>query len=204
MFNRFEISEMKWIDSDYFLQSDTIAIARFLLGKVIHTYFDGSHVAGIITETEAYLGVQDRASHAYGNRRTNRTETMYRQGGVAYVYLCYGIHHLFNVVTSVEGDPQAVLLRAIHPLMGMELMLARRGKNKTEKNWLNGPGAATQALGITIQANGMMLEASSIIQLWDHGIVVKNDDIQTGTRIGVASAGEDALLPLRFSLEIRQ
>lgn len=192
---------MKWIEPEYFQHPDTIGIARFLLGKVIHTHFDGNHVTGIITETEAYLGVDDRASHAYGNRRTRRTETMYRNGGVAYVYLCYGIHHLFNVVTSVEGDPQAVLLRAIQPLVGIDHMLARRGKDKVQKNWVKGPGAATQALGITIHANGLALDANALIQLWDHGITVPEQAIHSSTRIGVGYAGEDAHLPLRFFIK---
>jgi DNA-3-methyladenine glycosylase len=192
---------MKWIEPEYFQDPDTIRIARFLLGKVIHTHFEGRHVAGMITETEAYLGVNDRASHAYGHRRTQRTETMYRKGGVAYVYLCYGIHHLFNVVTSVEGDPQAVLLRAIQPLVGIDLMLARRGKDKVQKNWVNGPGAATQALGITTQANGLALNSNALIQLWDHGIEISEHAIHTSTRIGVGYAGEDAFFPLRFMLK---
>ncbi len=192
---------MNVIEPSFFQQPDTIGLARFLLGKVIHTHFDGEHTAGIITETEAYLGVNDRASHAWGHRRTRRTETMYGHGGIAYVYLCYGIHHLFNLVTSVEGDPQAVLIRAIQPLLGIDVMLTRRGKLKTEKNWVNGPGSLTQALGITVKANGSALDATSTIQLMDHGIVFSEEAIQTSTRIGVGYAGDDALLPLRFLIK---
>lgn len=192
---------MNVIEPSFFQQPDTIGLARFLLGKVIHTYFDGEHTAGIITETEAYLGVNDRASHAWRHRRTRRTEIMYGHGGIAYVYLCYGIHHLFNVVTSVEGDPQAVLIRAIQPLLGIDMMLTRRGKLKTEKNWVNGPGSLTQALGITVKANGSALDATSAIQLIDHGIVISEEAIQTSTRIGVGYAGDDALLPLRFLIK---
>src|SRR5690606_19477666 len=101
------------LDRLYYQQSDVVAISRNLIGKVICTNINDEYTSGIITETEAYAGVGDKASHAYGDRRTNRTETMYMQGGYAYVYLCYGIHHLFNIVTNVEGVPNAVLLRGI-------------------------------------------------------------------------------------------
>ena len=106
----------------YYQNQDVIFLAKDLLGKVLFTNVDGKITAGIIVETEAYFGVQDKASHAYGGRRTNRTETLYNQGGISYVYLCYGIHHLFNIVTSVDGEPHAVLIRAIEPLIGKDIM----------------------------------------------------------------------------------
>src|SRR6185436_18626958 len=102
-----------------------------LLGKYLFTNFDGIFTGGIITETEAYNGVVDRASHAFGGRRTARTETMYGEGGTAYVYLCYGIHSLFNVVTNKKNDPHAVLIRAIYPTEGIDQMRIRRRRPKS-------------------------------------------------------------------------
>src|SRR5690606_25747453 len=110
------------IPSSYYLHADVVDLSKDLIGKVICTSIEDEYCSGIITETEAYAGVNDKASHAYGDRRTNRTESMYHKGGIAYVYLCYGIHHLFNIVSNVEGIPNAVLLRAIQPLEGLETM----------------------------------------------------------------------------------
>ena len=111
----------------------------------------------MIIETEAYAGPEDKASHAYGNRRTKRTEVMFHKGGVAYVYLCYGIHSLFNVVTNQEGTPHAVLIRAIQPEIGIETMLKRRGKTKLDNTLTNGPGSLAKALGIGLKHNGVKL-----------------------------------------------
>lgn len=182
---------------EYYAGENVVSIARDLLGKVIYTHIGESLTAGIITETEAYAGVVDRASHAFGNRRTRRTETMYRQGGIAYVYLCYGVHHLFNFVTSSEGVPHAVLLRAISPVEGVEKMLERTGKRITSKKFTDGPGKLTQALAIRTTHDGADLEGNEI---WveDQGVRVKTTDVLTGPRIGVSYAGEDAHLPYRF------
>jgi DNA-3-methyladenine glycosylase len=109
------------LPSEFYIRTDVVQVARDLLGKVLYTSFNHEITAGIIIETEAYAGVTDKASHAYNNRRTARTEIMYRTGGTAYVYLCYGIHSLFNIVTSVEDNPHAVLIRGIEPLHGIEL-----------------------------------------------------------------------------------
>ena len=110
----------------FYLNEDVVRLSRDLLGKVLCTKIQGKYTSGIITETEAYAGVIDRASHAYNNRRTKRTEIMYHKGGVAYVYLCYGIHNLFNVVTNVEGIPHAILIRGIEPFDGIKHILMRR------------------------------------------------------------------------------
>src|SRR6185437_5047411 len=109
---------------------------------------------GMIIETEAYRAPEDRASHAFGNRRTKRNEVMYHDGGRAYVYLCYGLHALFNVVTNEEGIPHAILIRAIKPEIGVEEMLRRRKKSKVDKTLASGPGTVSQALGITTKHNG--------------------------------------------------
>ena len=132
----------------FYTRTDVVLIAKELLGKYLFTNFDGIFTGGIITETEAYNGVIDRASHAFGERRTARTEIMYSEGGTAYVYLCYGIHSLFNVVTNKKNNPHAVLIRAIHPTHGIEHMLRRRKMPRFKKNLSDGPGKVSEALGI--------------------------------------------------------
>ncbi|AZA76617.1 DNA-3-methyladenine glycosylase [Chryseobacterium sp. G0186] len=181
----------------YYLNQDVLFLAKDLLGKVLFTEIDGHITAGIIVETEAYFGVQDKASHAYGGRRTERTETLYSHGGISYVYLCYGIHHLFNIVTSVENDPHAVLIRAIEPLIGMEFMELRRKMPASRAAISSGPGSAAKALGIDRSFNKKDL-AGTEIWVEDHHIHYTPDEIKAGPRIGVAYAQEDALLPWRF------
>jgi DNA-3-methyladenine glycosylase len=181
----------------YYLNPDVIFLAKDLLGKVLFTYIDGELTAGIIVETEAYFGVQDKASHAYGGRRTDRTETLYSQGGISYVYLCYGIHHLFNIVTSVKGEPHAVLIRAIEPLIGKEIMELRRNMPVTKAAISAGPGSASRALGINRSFNGKDLTGEEI-WIEDHGVRYTPAEIAAVPRVGVAYAQEDALLPWRF------
>lgn len=187
------------LSKEFYRRDDVVSIAQELLGKVLITNIDGQVTTGIITETEAYAGVTDKASHAYGGRRTNRTEVMYHDGGTVYVYLCYGIHHLFNVVTNVEGVPHAVLIRAIEPLEGIPIMLQRRKKDKLDASLTAGPGAMSQALGITTQYTGVGLDGG-LISIEDSGIVINGKDIDARTRVGIAYAKEDALLPYRFSI----
>ncbi|MCD9615692.1 DNA-3-methyladenine glycosylase [Chryseobacterium gleum] len=181
----------------YYSNPDVLFLAKDLLGKVLFTEIDGETTAGIIVETEAYFGVKDKASHAYGGRRTDRTETLYSHGGVSYVYLCYGIHHLFNVVTSVEDEPHAVLVRAVEPLIGKEIMELRRNMPATKPSISAGPGSAAKALGIDRSFNRKKLTENEI-WIEDHGIAYRPDEIIAGPRIGVAYAEEDAFLPLRF------
>ena len=187
----------------FYLREDVVQIARDLLGKHLITQMDGEITSGIICETEAYAGSTDRASHAYNGRRTGRTEIMYRQGGTAYVYLCYGVHSLFNVVTNQKDIPHAVLIRGIIPEQGKEVMLRRAGKNKMTKDFGIGPGKVSKILGIHFSHTGLDLtgrdENSSIaIRIEDRGVVVKSGHIISGPRIGVGYAGVDALLPYRF------
>jgi DNA-3-methyladenine glycosylase len=189
---------MARIKRSFYRNNDVVDVARTLLGKVLVSHTGGVRTTGIITETEAYAGVGDRASHAFGGRRTARNEVMYGDGGVAYVYLCYGIHHLFNVVTHTSGTPHAVLVRAIHPLEGIEVMKKRRGARFTT----NGPGTLTQALGITTSHNGTDL-LNGMIHIEDRKITVPDKLIKTGPRIGVEYAKEDALLPYRFHYDHR-
>lgn len=118
------------LSKDFYLRSNVIQVSKELLGKFLITNIDGIKTGGMITEVEAYNGIIDKASHSFGGRRTARTETMFASGGVAYVYLCYGIHHLFNVVTNEKNIPQAVLIRAIEPSIGIEEMLKRRKRKQ--------------------------------------------------------------------------
>lgn len=181
----------------FYQRADVLKVAKELLGKVIVTRFGDIVTSGVITETEAYAGAIDKASHAYANRRTNRTEVMYATGGTAYVYLCYGIHHLFNVVTNNVDIPHAVLVRAVEPLEGIEDMLLRRGKTKVTPQLTAGPGALSAALGIHTSHTGLSLLGPKIT-IEDRGIKVRPKDIEATPRIGVAYAMEDALLPYRF------
>ena len=174
-------------------------LAKDLIGKKIYTNFNDSLTSGIITETEAYNGRTDKACHAHLNRRTKRTEIMYHKGGVAYVYLCYGIHHLLNFVTNKEDLADAILIRAIEPIDGIETMMDRRKKSKFDKTLTSGPGTLSQAMGITTKNNGIVL-SSDKLWLEEAAFPVKEKDITTTTRIGVDYAQEDALLPWRFYL----
>jgi DNA-3-methyladenine glycosylase len=181
----------------YYLNQDVLFLAKNLLGKVLFTQIDGQITAGVIVETEAYFGEIDKASHAYGGRRTNRTEIMYSYGGVSYVYLCYGIHHLFNIVTSVKGEPHAVLIRAIEPMIGTEIMEQRRNMSISKSAISSGPGSAAKALGIDHSFNHKDLGGEEI---WveDYGIKYTDEQIVASPRVGVAYAQEDAFLPWRF------
>lgn len=181
----------------YYQNTNVVFIAQDLLGKVLCTNIRGELSAAIITETEAYAGAIDKASHAYGNRRTPRTESMFHEGGVAYVYLCYGIHHLFNVVCGPKDLPHAVLLRGIKPLEGISLMEKRRKKKHHHKNFSSGPGTATVALGITTKYDLTPLTRSTI-WIEDRKINVPKKEILIGPRVGVDYAKEDANLPYRF------
>lgn len=187
------------LERSFYTRSNVVQIAKDLLGKYLYTCWNGKITGGIITETEAYAGITDRASHAYNNRRTQRTGIMYWQGGTAYIYLCYGIHSLFNVVTNVEGIPHAVLIRAIHPTDGIDLMLKRRNKKKSDKTLTRGPGSVSQALDIHYSHTGKDLLGDEI-WIEDKEIKIHSKKIIAGPRIGVDYAGEDAKLPYRFRI----
>lgn len=192
---------MKKLPNSFYLRVNVLEISRDLLGKLIYSNINNQLTGGIITEVEAYNGVNDRASHAFGNRRTPRNEMMYAKGGLAYIYLCYGIHHLFNIVTNQSDIPHAILLRAIKPTVGIETMLERRHKSKQDKTLTAGPGSVSQALGINTIFNGTDLTAN-LIWIEEHGFETDDKNIISGKRIGVDYAGADALLPYRFILEV--
>lgn len=185
------------LTASFFLRPDVVGISRDLLGKSLFTRINRSAVTGgIIVETEGYAGPHDRASHAYNNRFSRRTEVMYRRGPVAYVYLCYGLHWLFNIITNIEGIPHAVLIRAIQPVKGIKLMLKRRRKSRVDCRLTSGPGALSQALGICGRHSGLSLLGREI---WlEDGIKVSPETICASPRIGVSYAGKDAYLPWRF------
>ena len=187
------------LKSSFYLRKDVVQISKDLLGKYLFTNINNNLTAGIITETEAYVGITDKASHSFGNRRTNRTEVMFAKGGIAYVYICYGIHDLFNVVTNDKDIPDAVLIRAIHPIIGIDIMKERRNKITVDKAFANGPGTSTVALGIDKSHNGFSLLEDKI-WIEDKGIIIPENEITTGPRVGVESAGEDGLLPYRFRI----
>ena len=184
----------------YYQNENVVALASDLLGKFLFSNIDNNLTGGIITETEAYAGITDRASHAYNGRRTARTEIMYHQGGVSYVYFTYGMHYLFNVVTGKKEIPHAILIRAIYTTIGGEVMLKRTGKTQINYQLTNGPAKMTKSLGITKKQNGIPLD-SNIVWIEDRGVEVALEDIKATPRIGVGYAGEDAMLPYRFVLD---
>jgi len=188
---------MKKLDSHFYNRPNVLKIARELLGKLIISTFDGQITSGRIVETEAYAGEPDRASHAWNGRRTNRTEVMYGIGGTAYVYLCYGIHQMFNVVTNQQGIPHAILVRAVEPVTGIDIMLERTGKKKLDYTLTKGPGNVAKALGIFTRHTGYSLLGDELF-IADDGFTLKKTDILATPRIGVDYAGSDAALPYRF------
>lgn len=185
------------VPKTFFLQ-DAIKLAPALLGCRIHTLIDGEHCSGIITETEAYHE-SEKACHAYNGKRTPRTEVMFAQGGVSYVYLCYGIHHLFNVVCGEEGIAQAVLIRAINADDGLGCMKKRRKRTQINSDFTNGPGKLSEALGIKLDHSGSNLQRAPIwIERAKHSI--DESKLLLSKRIGVEYAKEDAALLWRFQL----
>ena len=190
---------MKKLPLSFYLREDVVLIAKELLGKVLTTNFDGKLTSGRIVETEAYAGELDKASHA-SKGRTDRTEVMYGAGGQAYVYLCYGIHQMFNIVTSQEGEPHAILIRAIEPIHGKELMLERTGKKSWDETVTSGPGRVGKALGFHTSQCGLSLTSNELF-ISDDGFKVDENDIVTSPRIGVAYAGDHAEWHYRFYLK---
>jgi len=194
------VSKIKKLDHSFYNRNDVLKIAKELLGKILVTQFNGQITSGRIVETEAYRGEIDKASHAYGGRRTKRTEIMYGEGGTAYVYLCYGIHHLFNVVTNKKNIPHAILIRALEPLEGIDTMLNRTRKSKLDFTLTRGPGNVSKALGLFTHHTGINLLQDEI-SVVDDGFKLSKKNIDMTKRIGVDYAEEDALLLYRFSVK---
>lgn len=184
----------------FYQQEDVTSLAVQLLGKQLFTLIDGKLTGGTIVETEAYNGILDKASHAYNGRYTPRTKTMYEPGGISYVYLCYGIHHLFNVVTNTKNNPHAVLIRGLEPTYGISTMLERRNMQSIAPRITAGPGALAKALGIDKNLNAKDLLGDEI-WIEDSGLHFTPDQIIAAPRVGVDYAEDHALLPWRFYIK---
>lgn len=189
------------IQKSFYIRDDVVLIAKELLGKYLYSFIDGKLTGGVITETEAYVGITDRASHSYGNKRTKRTKVMYQEGGTAYIYLCYGMYSLFNVVTNKQDIPDAILIRGLYPTDGINTMFLRTNNKNNIKELTNGPGKLSRALGLHFKLSGSDLTGNKI-WLEDRGIKISKNEIITSKRIGIDYAGEDAKLPYRFNINL--
>ena len=190
---------MKKIPLAFYSRTDVVSIAKELLGKIIVTNFDHQLTSARIVEIEAYIAFTDRASHSFNGKRTPRNEHMYGKPGTAYVYICYGLHHMMNIVTNDPGIPDAVLIRAAEPIRGRDVMCVRTGKKWPDTSITRGPGNVGKALGIVKQHSGYSLSGNRI-HLIEDDFQLDAAQIGTSKRIGVESAGEGATLPYRFYL----
>ena len=186
----------KRLPREFYTRPDVLEVARDLLGKrLVVPNKSGKRVSGIIVETEAYRGPEDRASHAFGGRRTNRTKTMYGIGGTAYVYFVYGMYNQFNVVTNVENTPHAVLIRALEPVEGLDIIKRRRA-GRSEYEWTSGPGRLCIALGIDRKLDEADLLGDRV---WlEEGVSISPSQIARGPRIGIDYAESWVKKPWRF------
>lgn len=189
---------MQKLSIDFYRRDDVARIAQELLGKYIITNFEQQYSVGRIVETEAYAGIIDKASHAYNNRRTTRTEIMFGDAGHAYVYLCYGIHHLFNVVCNVPDKPDAVLIRGIEPVEGFDIMQKRFQQNKFNSSIGRGPGNVSKALGLTVKHTGLHLQQQQLFLAEDKQ---EQLTIMASPRIGVDYAGDHAKWLYRYFIQ---
>ena len=190
------------LDRDFYQSDDVVGISKRLLGKHLYTSFEGVETGGIIVETEAYRAPDDRACHAFGNKRTNRTKTMFQEGGTLYVYISYGLHTMINVVTAEKGQAHAILIRAIEPISGIEKMIQRRNHDELGYTTVNGPGKAAQALGVQKAHDGLKLfHKASQIWIEESTINFSEDQILAGPRVGMSiHTGRDAHRPWRFHI----
>lgn len=197
---------MEKLTRDYF-DRDTVQVARDLLGQyLVRTLPDGTHLVCRITETEAYVGRMDKACHAYGYRRTPRTETLFAQPGTAYIYLIYGMYHCLNFVTERSGEPCAVLIRGAQPVKNADIIAENRFGRKCEdmtayqrKHFLNGPGKLCLGLGLTRAQNGIDLLGDELFVCPAPSPAPEH--IRVGKRIGIDYAQEAVDFPWRFWLE---
>lgn len=185
------------LEESFYQSTDVTRVAKALLGKVLYTRIARKITSGIIVETEAYSHIE-KGCHAYMNRMTKRNEVMFNNGGYAYVYLCYGIHNLFNVVTGEHGTGDAVLIRALEPREGLATMQQRMASDSPLRI-TSGPGKLTKALGIDRSFNGKHLTGSEV-WIGDEGIIVRKHQIMSSPRIGIDYAGKDADLPWRYTI----
>src|SRR5215203_1166984 len=190
---------MQKLPLSFYLGNDVLKIARDLLGKILVTSWNNEYTSGRIVETEAYAGETDKASHA-SKGRTAITEIMFNKGGKAYVYLCYGVHQMFNIVTNKEGIPDAILIRAVEPVDGIDIMLKRTGKKKFDEILTRGPGNVGKAFGFHTSQCGLLLNSDELF-IADDGFKVSKEMIGTSPRIGVDYAGKHAEWHYRFFMK---
>jgi len=188
---------MKKLSIAFYQRKDVVEIAKDLLGKIVVTNIDGKITSGRIVETEAYVANVDKASHAYNGKRTLRNEAMYAAAGAIYVYICYGMHNMLNIVTNDLNVPDAILIRALEPIKGIEIMLERTGKIMLDNTLTKGPGNVAKAMGISKNITGLMV-GEKIINIYKDDFSFLQDEIGTSKRIGIDGAGTDAELPYRF------
>lgn len=181
----------------FYQQEDVVRIARNLIGKYLFSNINDGITGGIIVETEAYRGPDDRGSHAHNNRRTPRNEIMYSAGGVVYMYICYGIHDMLNIVTGNKNEPHAVLIRAVQPTAGLDIMRDRRLMYHTDQQLCKGPGALAKAMGLRKSHNGIDLQ-KDMIWIEDRGLHFTDDQVTTSARVGMNFDGPYKTIPWRF------
>ena len=191
---------MSKLSLTFYQRDDVVLIARELLGKHVFTNINGELTGGIIIETEAYKGPDDRGSHAFNHRRTPRNEMMYNAGGVAYMYICYGIHDMLNIVTGSDNMSHAILIRAIQPTVGIDIMRERRGIYNQDKRLCQGPGALAKALGLNKSHNGTDLLQDKI-WIEDHGSGFTDDEVIASARVGMNFDGPYKTMPWRFYIK---
>ena len=187
---------MKKLSLSFYQRKDVVAIAKDLIGKIVVTKIDGKITSGRIVETEAYVAHIDKASHAYKGKRTLRNEAMYGAAGTVYVYICYGMHNMLNIVTNDMNVPDAILIRALEPIDGIDTMLERTNKKILDNTLTKGPGNVAKAMGISKYFSGKVLEDE--INIFQDGKAYQKNEIGISKRIGIDNAGIDALLPFRF------
>ena len=187
---------MEKLSLSFYQRNDVVTIAKELIGKVVVTNIDGKITSGRIVEIEAYVAHTDKASHSYNGKRTVRNEAMYAAAGTVYVYICYGMHNMLNIVTNDKDIPDAILIRALEPINGIEIMLARTNKKVLDNTLTKGPGNVAKAMGISKYFSGKSLEDE--INIFKDEKAYQKNEIGISKRIGIDSAGSDALLPYRF------
>ncbi len=197
------MKRQRWTSADFAGSAEDLA-QRLLGNLLVRVTDEGHRLSGRIVETEAYIGIEDRASHAFEGRRTARNESMYGPPGTAYVYFTYGMHHCFNIACGRAGEPPAVLIRALEPVEGLEQMTRlRRGTRRMPTIGLrttdlcSGPAKLCQALDIDRRLDGVDLGQSPLLSV-ERGLAVNGTEIATGPRVGLGPVGEWANAPLRY------
>ncbi|WP_207425478.1 DNA-3-methyladenine glycosylase [Pedobacter sp. SYSU D00535] len=184
----------------FYQRDDVVLIAEQLLGKYLFSKIDGSLTGGLIVETEAYKGPEDRGSHAFNHRRTPRNEAMYAEGGIVYMYVCYGIHDMLNIVTGPAESSHAVLIRAIEPTEGIETMRIRRGITTDDRKLCKGPGALAKALALNKNHNRLSLQGE-VVWIEDRNIELEPEKVVATKRVGLNIDEPYISIPWRFYIK---